>query len=159
MSFQLNDAWREILLLCFLCFGPIQSASAEEKPNAISSSSVESFGTVWRISGSVTASGRAQIQSRELHQGDTVFVGELLKSAPTGEAVLNTQDKGMIAVRPNTEFLAEFYSAEGKSSDGYTIRLLTGSLRVISGWISHINRSRARIVTPSATIGIRGTDH
>jgi hypothetical protein len=39
------------------------------------------------------------------------------------------------------------------------VRLLTGSLRVISGWIGRTNRSGHNIVTPSATIGIRGTDH
>jgi hypothetical protein len=94
-----------------------------------------------------------------LEVGDTVYVGEILNATSTGETVLKTLDNGMIAVRSKTNFIAENYSAEGKSSDNFTIRLFTGSLRVISGWISHLNRSGGRIVTPSATIGIRGTDH
>jgi hypothetical protein len=124
-----------------------------------SPAALKSFGTVWRLSGKVTASGKGSTQARELKEGDDVYVGELLKASSSGEAVLKTADKGFIAVRSNAEFLAESFSAEGRPSDNFTIRIFTGSLRVISGWISHINRTGGRIVTPSATIGVRGTDH
>jgi hypothetical protein len=64
-----------------------------------------------------------------------------------------------VAVRPSTDFVAERFAAEDKPTDSFSVRLLTGSLRVISGWIGRTNRSGHSIVTPSATIGIRGTDH
>jgi hypothetical protein len=51
------------------------------------------------------------------------------------------------------------FSAEGKATDRQILRLITGSLRVITGWIGQLNRNDHRIITPSATIGIRGTDH
>jgi hypothetical protein len=40
-----------------------------------------------------------------------------------------------------------------------TVRLITGSLRIISGWIAKTNRAGNKVVTNTATIGIRGTDH
>ncbi|MCM2307460.1 MAG: hypothetical protein NDI91_08335 [Sulfuritalea sp.] len=97
--------------------------------------------------------------SRKLREGDPVYVGERVRAAPQAEAVLRTEDAGVVAVRPSTEFIAEKFAAEDKPSDGFTMRLVTGSLRVISGWIAQTNRSGHNIVTASATIGIRGTDH
>jgi hypothetical protein len=158
MIFSSIRAQLGVFLFCFLCCGALSQVLAAE--NASSSVTMPKvFATVWRISGQVTTSGKDSIQPRTLEVGDTVYVGEILNATSTGETVLKTLDNGMIAVRSKTNFIAENYSAEGKSSDNFTIRLFTGSLRVISGWISHLNRSGGRIVTPSATIGIRGTDH
>ena len=70
---------------------------------------------------------------RTLREGDLVFVGERLRACPT-EAVLKTDDAGMIAVRPRTEFVAERFSAQGERGDGFVMQLFVGSLRIISGW-------------------------
>lgn len=124
----------------------------------VPAASAGKFGTVWRVRGEVTAT-KTGAPARKLREGDPVYVGERLKAASEAEAVLQTLDAGVVAVRPNTEFVAERFAAEDKPSDGFTVRLLTGSLRMISGWIGQTNRGGQNIVTPSATIGIRGTDH
>ena len=116
------------------------------------------FGSVWRIRGEVTAT-KAGLPTRKLREGDPVYVGERLRAGGEAEAVLRTEDAWIVAVRPNTEFVAERFAAEDKPTDGFTVRLVTGSLRLISGWIGQTNRSGQNIVTASATIGIRGTDH
>ena len=157
MNVSLNRMQLVLVVIFSACAGLFSSftyAAPEIAPTAH-----KPFGTVWRISGIVSASGKETAQTRELKEGDAVYAGDLLKAGSTGEAVLKTADNGMIAVRPNTEFLAESFLAEGSPSDNFTIRIITGSLRVISGWISHVNRGGARIITPSATIGVRGTDH
>lgn len=156
MKYLLDRAQPAFAIVCFLSvclFSGAAFASTQAPGNA------KPFGTVWRISGKVSASSKELGPARELKEGDGVYVGELLKADRQGEAVLKTADKGMIAIRTNTEFLAEKYSAEGNSSDNFTLRIITGSLRVISGWISKINRRGSQIVTPTATIGVRGTDH
>lgn len=117
------------------------------------------FAAVWRIRGYVVASGGTSAVERELREGDPVFVGERLRSASTAEIVLKTDDSGIVALRPGTEFIAESFAAQGTPTDGFSMRLITGSLRVITGWIGRTNRAGHRIATPSATIGIRGTDH
>ena len=63
-----------------------------------------------------------------------LHVGEQVKAGSNGEAVLKTSDAGIVAVRPNAEFVAERYAAEGKPTDRQVLRLITGSLRVITGW-------------------------
>jgi hypothetical protein len=86
-------------------------------------------------------------------------VGEHIRASASGEAVIKTDDSGIVALRPGVEFVPERFAAAGKKTDNMTLRLVTGSLRVITGWIGRINRSEHRIITPTATIGIRGTDH
>ncbi len=115
------------------------------------------YALVWRLKGDVVASSGGR--ERALREGDLVFVRERLRAGPTGEAVLKTDDAGMIAVRPRTEFVAERFSARGERGDGFVMRLFVGSLRIISGWVGSFGRDSHQVVTPTATIGIRGTDH
>ena len=116
------------------------------------------FANVWRLRGDVFVTGKVGVP-RRLREGGTVYVGEQVRAAPNSEAVLKTSDSGIVAVRPGAEFIPERFAAEGKSTDRQVLRLITGSLRVITGWIGQLNRNDHRIITPSATIGIRGTDH
>jgi hypothetical protein len=137
-------------------FPPIGAASAAE-PVTAAQPTGKRFATVLRVRGEIAASTPGS--ERKLREGDPVYVGERLRATSLGEAVLKTDDSGMVGVRPGTEFVAERFAAEDKPTDSLTVRLFTGSLRVISGWIARTNRSGHNIVTPSATIGIRGTDH
>lgn len=147
--------------LCLFLLGgsvPVYSApSLEFKP--VVSESGKRYATVWRIRGEVFASDKDGANARALSVGAPVFVGERVRAGQQSEAVLKTVDAGAMAIRPGTEFIAEQFAAEDKPTDSFTVRLFTGSLRVISGWIARTNRSGHKIVTASATIGIRGTDH
>lgn len=116
------------------------------------------FATVWQIRGEVLA-GTPGATPRRLAEGMTVQVGEEIGASASGEAVLKTNDGGLIAVRPNTRFLAESYAADGKPEDRQVLRLISGALRVVTGWIGKLNRNGHRVNTPTATIGVRGTDH
>ena len=160
MEWTFNRAGFGAVGLCFLLMGaalPSQAAPISNPAAAAAPANGTRFATVWRMRGEVTAvRGSA---SRKLREGDPVYVGERVRAASQAEAVLRTEDAGVVAVRPGTEFIAEKFAAEDKPSDGFTMRLVTGSLRVISGWIAQTNRSGHNIVTASATIGIRGTDH
>ena len=116
------------------------------------------FATVHRLRGVVTA-GTPSGADRSLREGDRVFIGEKVRASATSEAVLRTLDAGMVALRPGAEFVVQGFKAQGDKSDNMALRLLTGSLRIITGWIGRSNPSAHQIITPSATIGIRGTDH
>lgn len=163
MDWSLNNARSGAVgiglgLFCFLIGGllPLHALAAES--SAAAQAGGKRFATVFRIRGDLTASGGGGGE-RKLREGDAIYVGERVRAPALAEAVLKTEDAGMIAIRPSTEFIAERFAAEDKPTDSFSMRLLTGSLRVISGWISRTNRSGHNIVTPSATIGIRGTDH
>ena len=117
------------------------------------------YGSVWRISGPVTAEAPGQATPRPLREGDRVFVGERLRAAASGEAVIKTADAGLLALRPGAELVTEAFKADGGADDRWALRLLTGSVRLVTGWIARINRPGYRVTTATATIGVRGTDH
>ncbi len=116
------------------------------------------FGAVFHLQGTLTAT-EANGVARVLQKGDTVFVGDTLATVQNGEAVIKTRDAGIVALRPNTRMTIQQFSAQAAKTDGQVIALLSGSLRLISGWIGLVNRDANKVLTPSATIGIRGTDY
>jgi len=123
-----------------------------------SSYSAELFGTVDAISGNAYAidpSGKSTFIS----EGLKIYEGQTINSEQDGEVHLVTEDGGIIAIRPNTFFRVDGYKAEGNASDKIFMSLLKGTVRSITGWVGKYNNSAYRLSTPTATIGIRGTDH
>ena len=117
------------------------------------------FGRVRRITGDVVAIASDSADGRHLKPGDLVKVGDHLQSSLGGEVLIEETDGGLLALRPGTELWIDSYAAEGKPTDHAIVRLLTGAARAVTGWIGHLNRPGVRMVTPTATIGVRGTDH
>ena len=91
--------------------------------------------------------------------GDKVYEGDNITTGANGEIHMTMDDQGFIAVRPNTKMRILQYRAEGDDDDKGVISLLVGSLRSITGWIGKYHPKSYSINTPTATIGIRGTDH
>jgi hypothetical protein len=119
----------------------------------------QSYAKVLRLSGTVTAVVNAPDVPRKLKVGDAVFVGERIQADASGEALLQTGDSGYIALRPGSVFLVDQFAANKKDSDNISIQLIQGGLRLLTGWIGKLNPKGYRVATPTATIGIRGTDH
>jgi hypothetical protein len=87
--------------------------------------------------------------------------GDAIRTGADGRADLHMRDDARLAVRPNTRLRLDAYRFEaGDASAGRSIiALVRGALRSITGAIGRNNKDNYRINTPSATIGIRGTDH
>lgn len=158
-----RSVWpRMPLFLAFLLFvlaNPLALAANPAQPkNQAAAEEAKVFAHVWRIRGDVQATDARGVV-RPLREGSPVHVGDRVRAAGSGEAVLKALDMGIIAVRPGAEFKAEQFVSESKSSDSQVLRIFSGSLRLISGWIGKLNPSGNKVVTPTATIGIRGTDH
>lgn len=118
----------------------------------------ELFGTVDAISGSAVVVDQSG-KSAPISSGQNIYEGQTISSGPDGEVHLVTEDGGIIAVRPDTVFRVDGYKAEGNDTDKIFMSLLKGTVRSITGWVGKFNHSAYRINTPTATIGIRGTDH
>ncbi len=101
------------------------------------------------------ASGRA----RALKTGYPLFNGERVVTSTNSYAVLVFRDESRVTVLPNTEFVVERfeYMAEAPAAGRSFFRLVRGGLRAVTGAIGKARRSRYRLNTPVATIGIRGT--
>ena len=115
-------------------------------------------GKITLVAGSVgiTAPDRTR---RTPKQGDTLYEGDIVNTGADGELQAEMLDSGVIAVRSNTQMGITKYSAQGDANDTSIFSLVKGSFRSITGWIGKNNPARYAINTPTATIGVRGTDH
>lgn len=116
------------------------------------------FGTVELVTGQVSM----QTQEGRVFSprvGERVPVGAELVTGRDGEIHIETDDSGFVALRPNTRLRVAQYRAEGDELDTQILSLLRGTFRSVTGWIGRYNSDRYRVTTPTATIGVRGTDH
>jgi hypothetical protein len=135
------------------------TAPAMNAPNAsLGSSNLTIAGKVDLVEGDVHVYD-ARNAVRIVHVNDNVFEGDSIVTGSNGEIHLTMADTGFIAVRPNTKMAITQYRANGDNQDKGVIGLLVGSFRSISGWIGKYQPKSYEIRTPTATIGIRGTDH
>ena len=116
------------------------------------------FGEVELVSGQVTMQtqdGRVLLPKL----GDIVPTGAELVTGKGGELHIATADGGYLALRANTRLRVSEFRAEGDDLDTQFLSLVRGSFRSITGWIGKHNPERYKVTTPTATIGVRGTDH
>lgn len=117
-------------------------------------------GHVQFVNGEVNLTTPAGITHR-IQKGEAVDEGDMLISAKNASAQIRMQDGGIIAVRADSTLKFDSFKFSGRedgSEQSFT-SLLKGGFRAITGAIGRTNKSSYRITTPTATIGIRGTDH
>ncbi len=98
---------------------------------------------------------RAPVKGEPFNSGDTIITGA------TGSAQIRMSDGGLVAVRPDSQMKLDQYVFNGREdgSERKIVSLIKGGFRAITGLIGNRNKENYKILTPSATIGIRGTDH
>lgn len=94
----------------------------------------------------------AAMPGMELQQGDVV------KTGAGGSAGLILADDTVISMGPRTELAVESYlfePVEGKLS--CVLAILRGTVSYLSGQIAKLAPESVELLTPAATIGVRGT--
>ena len=133
-------------LLLLLCLWPTVLWSAVGK--------LDSF------DGDVKISSRSGF--RTVAAGLEVEEGDLVRTGTNAWALIEMSDGASITVRPATELrITQYrYASNGPAAQNSSvIDLARGALRMITGLIGQTNRQGYAINTPTATMGIRGTDH
>ena len=102
-----------------------------------------------------------------IHRSDTAIpavvgaklqAGDTLSTGPNGSLGVEFQDESSASIGPNSSFVVsnfEFSPSTGKA--GFLIRITKGSFVYLSGLIAKMSPESAKFETPTATIGIRGT--
>lgn len=109
--------------------------------------------------GQVTAKDE-QGQARALKRRDPIFSGDTITTM-NGFAEIHFEDGGLVTLDANSVFKINEYNWKGveDNTERGFFELLKGGLRAISGAIGNLNKSHYRVVTPVATIGLRGTHY
>lgn len=89
-----------------------------------------------------------------------VFQGDQITTSNDSEMLIRMTDGAVLALRPNTNMTVTEYHFDNKDSshDNIFVRLLKGGFRTVTGAIGKKNPQKVKFNTPTATIGIRGTD-
>ncbi len=96
---------------------------------------------------------------RTLGKGLPLKEGDRLTTSEGASAVIRLQDGTRMTVRPNSDIVIQQYRFKESAPDNSMVmQLLQGGFRAITGLISKGSSNAARVVTSTATIGIRGTD-
>ena len=96
---------------------------------------------------------------RTLGKGLPLKEGDRLTTSDGASAIVKLQDGTRMTVRPNSELLIQQYQFKESAPDNSMVmQLLRGGFRAITGLISKNSPNAARVVTKTATVGIRGTD-
>lgn len=106
--------------------------------------------------------GAAQAASgtpRILSQGVPIQPGDTVTMGSNSFAVLKLTDGTRMTLRPNTAIRFDQYAyKQPDQPDGLFTSLFKGGVRMVTGLIAKSSPSAARLTTPTATVGIRGTD-
>lgn len=113
-------------------------------------------GTIKRMQGEsqiVVASGaRAAEVGGAIHAGERVVTG-------TSAVGLTLHDGTQMAVGPNAVVTVQNYQFDPTTRQGsLMIDVGRGAMRMVSGLIARHDPAAVKVNTPTATIGIRGTD-
>jgi hypothetical protein len=120
------------------------------------SQSATEVGTVERLSGSVSVNAAGTV--RIARAGERLVVGEILVTDAGAEALVRFRDDSTMALRSNTQVTVTEFRFQEREEGLFSANLLKGVVRSISGLIGKTRPRGVTFRTPTATVGIRGTD-
>ena len=118
----------------------------------------ELAGTIERMKGDAQVMSNGSQKSlsvkSDIYQGDQITTGN------DTEVLMRMTDGAVFAIRPNSNMTVTDYHFDNKDSsrDNVFIKLLKGGFRAVTGAVGKKNPQKVKFNTPTATIGIRGTD-
>ena len=143
ISFKNNCLWLFSLMMCV----PILVQAAPAGNVIFASGDAQIIGA--------DGKARAAAKNAVVNEGDTLLTGK------TGAMQIRMTDAGFIAVRPDTRLTVQSFIWNGKEdgAERSLLSLVRGGFRTITGVIGRRSKDNYQVATPTATIGIRGTDH
>lgn len=142
-----------VVLLALFCAGFAQGQDRAAPAPA------RQAGTIELVDGDAIIDSRTGASFRPAKAGEAVDEGETITTFGNAEVQLRMADGAQLSLRENSKITITAYVADGGSGDRILIELAKGAFRAITGWIGKFNPRNDTIRTPTATIGIRGTDH
>ncbi len=110
--------------------------------------------TVTKASGPIVVERGGQ--NIELKEGDSVFATDTIKTQ-AASAELTFTDGATAILSPHTVMTVQEFAFE-TGEPSFVLDLAQGAMRSISGQVVEQNPDAFKVVTPKATVGIRGTD-
>ena len=109
---------------------------------------------------SIAVQGKAEAKMEEkirtLKRGSDVYSKDVIITSEDGKVQIKFIDGGLINILPNTTYRLESYVFTPQESN-ITINVVEGGFRAMTGSIGKEHPTDYHVITPVATIGVRGT--
>ena len=148
--------------LSALLLGPALSALAQAPPPAVPVAGTV-VGDAVRAGRVKVVRGRVMVfdgsAERPLAAGDPVMASDRIGTAADSSASLVLRDGTVIVLGPSSRLEMRGFGFDPTTYEGnLVVGVLRGTMRMVSGLIRKNHPDAVRIETPTALIGIRGTD-
>lgn len=91
--------------------------------------------------------------------GDAVFEGDRVMVRGDGSAGISLRDETLLSIGPNGSVRIDKFAYNPVTRGGQVeTSVLRGTLRYVTGLVGKLNPQSIKVMTPTATVGIRGTD-
>jgi hypothetical protein len=119
--------------------------------------SAAEIGQIKVSNGQVTVERKGE--SRPGSVGTRLESSDVLKTGPDGSVGITMSDNSLLSAGPNSILSLERFDFDPTSNQGrFDAQLQKGSLAVISGRIAKQSPEAMTVRTPSAVLGVRGTE-
>lgn len=110
-----------------------------------------------------TVAGTLQVESngtrRALQPGDAIRANDRIVSGADGSGGITLRDGTVMTLGPNTNVALSRFRFDSTTQEGEILAdLAGGTIRMITGLIARINPALVNVKTPTALVGVRGTD-
>jgi hypothetical protein len=114
-------------------------------------------GTLKSVQGAV-AVGKGDAR-RVAVPGGAVVESERIVTEANGSAVLMLRDGTMLTVGPNSQVDITRFQFDATTQTGsLTVQVILGSIRMVTGLLGKLQPENVKVMTPSSTVSVRGTD-
>jgi len=140
------------------CAAQVAAPSSEVVGSSVSSAQqADRAGIVKQVVGQAWL-GKAE-NRRAAAPGDRLQAGERVSTGADAGASIVLIDGTVLTLGPDTTVDLKQFQFDSTTQQGQMgLSLLQGSLRVVTGLLGKLNPERFRIQTPTAIVGVRGTD-
>jgi hypothetical protein len=115
------------------------------------------IGQIKTSKGQVTVERAGQVLPGEV--GLRLEAADTLKTGPDGAVGITMRDNALLSAGPNSILSLERFDFDATTSQGrFDAQLQRGTLAVVSGRIAKQSPQAMTVRTPSAQLGVRGTD-
>lgn len=135
----------------------LSTASAWSQSPSPQATDVARAGTFKQVQGDVRLGQGTNIGRPE--PGSALAAGERITTGKDGAASVVLKDGTVLSLGANTTADLSQYQFNSTTQEGnLLVDLLQGSVRVVTGLLAKINPDRFKVKTPTAVVGVRGTD-
>lgn len=114
-------------------------------------------GMVKTLRGAVQIERAGQLSAAQV--GDPVHDGDRLLVPADASIGISLKDESLLSIGPGSSVILSGFAYNPTTRNGsVAAEILRGTLRFVTGFIGRANPNDVKISTPTATIGVRGTD-